>query len=184
MKMKKHLFHMGLLPVIPLIMAACGQKKTGDITTESITENSSNIVLKDYGNTPTVLDIDAYTVGNDNFRTTLWTGTNLQVTLMTIPVGGDIGLELHSNIDQFLRIEQGEGRVLMGDTQDNLDFVQDIKADYAVFVPAGKWHNLVNTGSEPIKLYSIYAPVEHPYGTVHKTQTEAMEAEHEHDAAM
>ena len=68
----------------------------------------------------------------------------------------------------------------MGDTQDSLDFVQEVKADYAVFVPAGKWHNLVNTGSEPIQLYSIYAPVEHPHGTVHKTQAEAIEAEHHH----
>ena len=96
---------------------------------------------------------------------------------------GDIGLELHPDIDQFLRIEQGEGRVLMGDAEDKLDFVQEVKADYSVFVPAGKWHNLVNTGNEPIKLYSIYAPVEHPHGTVHKTQAKAMEAEHAHEAA-
>jgi mannose-6-phosphate isomerase-like protein (cupin superfamily) len=99
---------------------------------------------------------------------------------MTIPVGGNIGLELHADIDQFLRIESGEGRVFMGDTKDNLDFTQTVTADYSVFVPAGKWHNLVNTGNTPLKLYSIYAPVEHPHGTIHKTQAEAMEAEHAH----
>lgn len=180
MKTNKHLLHIGTWAVTLIALVSCGQKNNGDSTTESNPKSETEIVLKDYGNTPTVLDIEAYTVGNDNFRTALWTGTNLQVTLMTIPVGGEIGLELHPDIDQFLRIEKGEGRVLMGDTQDSLDFVQEVKADYAVFVPAGKWHNLVNTGSEPIQLYSIYAPVEHPHGTVHKTQAEAIEAEHHH----
>lgn len=182
MKMNKHLFCIGILAATVMVSVSCGQKNTGagDATTESQAKNAPKIVLKDYGNAPTVLDIEAYTVGNENFRTTLWTGSNLQVTLMTIPVGGDIGLELHSNIDQFLRIEQGQGKVMMGDSKDKLDFVQEVKADYAVFVPAGKWHNLVNTGTEPIKLYSIYAPAEHPHGTIHKTQAEAMEDEHHH----
>lgn len=106
----------------------------------------------------------------------LWTGNNLQVTLMTIPVGGDVGLEQHMGIDQFLRIEEGMAQVLMGDSQDKLDFVRDVEDDYAIFVPAGKWHNIVNKGDKPLKLYSIYAPAEHPHGTVHKTQQEAMEA--------
>ncbi len=184
METNKNLFHMGLLSVTLLVTISCGQTNSGDTSVGSISENASEIVLKDYGNAPTVLDIEAYTMGNENFRTTLWTGKNLQVTLMTIPVGGDIGLELHPNIDQFLRIEQGEGQVLMGDTQNKLDFVQNVKADYSVFVPAGKWHNLVNTGKEPIKLYSIYAPVEHPHSTVHKTQSEALEAEHAHNTEM
>lgn len=182
MKMNKHLFCIEILAATVMVSVSCGQKNTGagDATTESQAKNAPKIVLKDYGNAPTVLDIEAYTVGNENFRTTLWTGSNLQVTLMTIPVGGDIGLELHSNIDQFLRIEQGQGKVMMGDSKDKLDFVQEVKADHAVFVPAGKWHNLVNTGTEPIKLYSIYAPAEHPHGTIHKTQAEAMEDEHHH----
>ena len=180
--MNRHFFRAGTLVTVLVVAVACGQKNTGagDVVTGKKTESTSEIVLKDYGNAPTVLDIEAYTVGNENFRTTLWTGANLQVTLMTIPVGGDIGLELHSEIDQFLRIEQGQGRVMMGNTKDKLDFVQEVKADYAVFVPAGKWHNIVNTGNEPIKLYSIYAPAEHPHGTVHKTQAEAMEDEHAH----
>ena len=61
-----------------------------------------------------------------------------------------------------------------------LDFARDVEDDYAIFVPAGKWHNIVNKGDKPLKLYSIYAPAEHPHGTVHKTQQEAMEAEHAH----
>ena len=129
---------------------------------------------------PTVLNIESYTLGNEDFRTVLWTGNNLQVTLMTIPVGGDVGLEQHMGIDQFLRIEEGMAQVLMGDSQDKLDFVRDVEDDYAIFVPAGKWHNIVNKGDKPLKLYSIYAPAEHPHGTVHKTQQEAMEAEHAH----
>ena len=138
------------------------------------------VELKDYGAGPTVLNIESYTLGNENFRTVLWTGGNLQVTLMTIPVGGDVGLEQHMGIDQFLRIEEGTAQVMMGDSQDNLDFVRDASDDYAIFVPAGKWHNIVNKGDKPLKLYSIYAPAEHPHGTVHKTQQEAMEAEHHH----
>ena len=113
-------------------------------------------------------------------ETTGTLGNNLQVTLMTIPVGGDVGLEQHMGIDQFLRIEEGMAQVLMGDSQDKLDFVRDVEDDYAIFVPAGKWHNIVNKGDKPLKLYSIYAPAEHPHGTVHKTQQEAMEAEHAH----
>ena len=149
-------------------------------TVSTAVETKSMIELKDYGAEPAVLDIEAYTLGNENFRTVLWTGTNLQVTLMTIPVGGEVGLELHPDIDQFLRIEEGEAKVMMGDSKEDLNYVRTAKADHAVFVPAGKWHNLVNIGDKPLKLYSIYAPVEHPYGTVHKTYDDAMAAEHLH----
>lgn len=138
------------------------------------------VSLKDYGAEPTVLNIETYTFSNENFRTALWTGSNLQVTLMAIPVGGDVGLEQHHDIDQFLRVEEGTAQVMMGDSKDNLDFVRNVSDDYAIFVPAGKWHNIVNKGDKPLKLYSIYAPAEHPHGTVHKTQQEAMEAEHAH----
>ena len=94
--------------------------------------------------------------------------------------GGDVGLEQHHDIDQFLRVEEGTARVMMGDSEDNLDFVREVSDDYAILVPAGKWHNIVNTGDKPLKIYSIYAPAEHPHGTVHKTRQEAMEAEHHH----
>ena len=139
-----------------------------------------DVVLKDYGAQPTVLDIDDYTVTNENFRTALWTGTYLQVTLMSIAVGGEVGLEIHIDTDQFLRIEEGEAKVVMGDSQESLTFVKDAEADFAIIVPAGKWHNIINTGKKPLKLYSIYAPVHHPHSTVHKTFKEAEEAEHDH----
>lgn len=138
------------------------------------------VEFKDYGAAPTVLNIETYTLRNDNFRTAIWTGGNLQVTVMSIPAGCDVGLEQHHDIDQFLRIEQGTARVMMGDEKNNLDFVETAADDDAVFVPAGKWHNIVNTGDGPLKLYSIYAPAEHAHGTVHRTQQEAMEAEHHH----
>jgi len=138
---------------------------------------SSKVMLKDYGAEPAVLDIEAYTLSNSNFRTALWTGTYLQVTLMTIPVGGDIGLEQHPDTDQFLRIEDGQAKVMMGDSENSLTFVEMAEKDFAIFIPAGKWHNIINTGSKPLRLYSIYSPVEHPHGTVHKTQKEAEDAE-------
>ncbi|MCL2097626.1 MAG: cupin domain-containing protein [Bacteroidales bacterium] len=149
----------------------------GNAQSERITEE---VVFQDYGSEPTVLDIEAYTMSNDNFRTALWTGTLLQVTLMSIPVGGEIGLEQHPDTDQFLRIEDGEAQVVMGDYETSLTFTATAGKDFAIFVPAGKWHNLINTGDKPLKLYSIYSPVEHPHGTVHKTFEEAEEAEHAH----
>ncbi len=135
---------------------------------------------KDYGANPYVVDIEKDTLENTNFRTTRWTGKNIQMTLMSIPVGGDVGLEVHETHDQFLRLEQGKGRVEMGETKDNLDFQQDVGADFAVFVPAGVWHNITNTGDEPMKLYAIYGPPDHRHGTVHPTQTDAENDPHEH----
>ncbi len=137
------------------------------------------ITLKDYGSEPFVVNIEKATKQNNNFRIALWTGDHLQVTLMSINPGEDIGLEVHPDVDQFLRIEEGKGTVKMGDSKDNLDFQKEVYDDFAVMVPAGKWHNIVNTGDKPLKLYSIYAPPEHPRGTVHKTKADA-EEEHEH----
>lgn len=136
--------------------------------------------IKDFGPRPFVVNINEVTKQNSNFRTTLWTGCNLQVTLMSIKVGEDIGLEIHPDLDQFLRIEQGQGVVMMGDRQDRLDFQEKVCDDFAIVIPAGKWHNLVNTGCVPLKLYSIYAPPQHPRGTVHETKADAQEAEKKH----
>lgn len=129
--------------------------------------------VMDYGRKPFVVDIESATLRNNTYRTALWTGEYLQLTLMSIEPGDDIGLEIHDDHDQFIRIEQGEGLVQMGDSQDSLDFRKKVYDDYAVFIPAGKWHNLINTGDEPLKLYSIYAPPEHTAGTVHETKEDA-----------
>lgn len=134
----------------------------------------------DYGTQPYVVDIEELTKSNDKFRVAKWTGANLQMTVMAIQPGGEVGLEVHNDHDQFLRIEQGNAKVVMGPSEDNLDFEKEAEDDFAIFVPAGTWHNIVNTGDEVLKLYSIYAPGEHPKGTIHETYEEAMEAEAEH----
>jgi mannose-6-phosphate isomerase-like protein (cupin superfamily) len=127
---------------------------------------SKLITLQDYGPQPYVVNIDEATKQNNNFRTALWTGTHLQVTLMSIKVGEDIGLEMHPDIDQFIRIEDGQGMVRMGKSKDNLNFQAKIRDDFAIMIPAGTWHNIVNTGNKPLKVYSIYAPPQHPQGVV------------------
>ncbi|WP_343206437.1 cupin domain-containing protein [Bacillus sp. B15-48] len=136
--------------------------------------------ITDYGTKPFVVNIEQVTKQNNTFRTALWTGTHLQVTLMSINVGEDIGLEVHPTLDQFLRLEQGQGIVQMGADKDRLDFQRRVADDFVILIPAGTWHNLTNTGNIPLKLYSIYAPPEHPFGTVHETKAIAMAAEEEH----
>ncbi|MBK8459855.1 MAG: cupin domain-containing protein [Micropruina sp.] len=133
--------------------------------------------LTDHGPNPYVLDIEEATLGNDNFRSTLWTGSLLQLTVMSIPVGGDVGLEQHPENDQFLRLEQGRALVEMGSAKDQLTFREEVSADWAILVPAGTWHNVTNIGESPMKLYALYGPAHHPHGTVHATQEEAEEAE-------
>lgn len=114
--------------------------------------------IRDYGPEPFVMNINEVTKQNNNFRTALWTGNHLQVTLMSINVGESIGLEMHPDVDQFIRIEQGYGLVQMGNNKNNLNFERKVYDDFAIIIPAGKWHNLTNIGNVPIKLYSIYAP--------------------------
>ena len=123
-------------------------------------------------------DIERETIDNETFRTVLWTGDHSQLTVMSIPAGEDIGKEVHPDHDQFLRIEQGSARVEMGPSENEVDFTQDVGADWAIVVPAGVWHNVVNTGEGELKVYSIYSPAQHPPGTVHATKADAEAAEH------
>lgn len=134
----------------------------------------------DHGKDPYVVDIEKLTLENDLFRVAKWTGDKLQMTVMAIPVGGEVGLERHDDIEQFLRIEQGKAKVMMGHAKDKLDQTWEATDDFIILVPAGMWHNIVNVGEEPLKVYSLYATPEHPHGTVHRTYQEAMEAEHAH----
>ncbi len=140
--------------------------------------NQNTERLQDFGPQPFVVNIDKATVQNNTYRTALWTGNHLQLTLMSIDVREDIGLEIHPYLDQFIRIEQGQGFVMMGPGENNLNFRRNVYADDAILIPAGTWHNLINTGNKPLKLYSIYAPPQHPFGTVHETRADAMAAEH------
>ena len=123
-------------------------------------------------------DVEQATLDNDTFRTVLFTGEHTQLTVMRLGPGEDIGREAHSNLDQFLRIEQGSARVELGRSEDVIDETHDVEDDWAIIVPAGVWHNVVNTGSGEVKLYSLYSPPEHPDGTVHRTKADAERAEH------
>ncbi|TCP62149.1 cupin domain-containing protein [Baia soyae] len=156
---------------------ACNSKVNLAHLFRTLSFTQDKIDLQDYGKDSFVVDINKAAKQNNTFRTALWTGDHLQVTLMRINVGDDIGLEVHPAVDQFLRIEEGQGLVLMGDSRNQLNFKAKVYDDYAIMIPAGKWHNLINTGDKPLKLYSIYAPPEHPFGTVHETKNDAMEAE-------
>ena len=118
-------------------------------------------------------DIEKLTEDNDDFRRVLYTGHNLQLVLMALNPGEEIGAEVHEDRDQFFRIEAGEGEIWIDGVANK------VKADDAVIVPQGARHNVVATGDEPLKLYTIYGPPEHIDGTVHKTKAEADSA-HEH----
>jgi mannose-6-phosphate isomerase-like protein (cupin superfamily) len=119
-------------------------------------------------------NIDRQTVDNEDFRRVLYTGKNLQLVLMTLQPGDEIGEEVHEDRDQFFRIEEGSGVV-------DIDGVENrLEDDFAVVVPAGARHNVRNTGSEPLRLYTIYGPPEHLDGTVHATKAEA-DRRHPHE---
>lgn len=117
-------------------------------------------------------DIEALTLENTTFRTVVYTGTHAQLTLMSVPPGEDIGWECHPDVDQFLRVEQGTARLDLGMTGDAVDERHEVGADWAMIIPAGAWHNVVNTGTEPLRLYSLYSPPEHAPGTVHATRAD------------
>ncbi len=119
-------------------------------------------------------NIEKATVANEDFRRVLYTGRNLQLVLMTLPPGCDIGEEVHVDRDQFFRIEEGEG-VIRIDGVDNR-----VADDFAVIVPAGARHNVINTGTAPLRLYTIYGPPEHKDKVVHRDKAQA-ERDHDND---
>jgi mannose-6-phosphate isomerase-like protein (cupin superfamily) len=125
-------------------------------------------------------NIDEATTQNDNFRTVLFTARHLQLVVMSLQQGEEIGMEKHDHLEQFIRIESGRARVTMGPAPDEVEESHELEDDWAVVIPGGTWHNVVNIGDGPLKLYTLYAPPEHPDGTVHTTKAEADAAEAEH----
>jgi len=115
-----------------------------------------------------VLNIEKETIENENYRKVLYTTKNSQLVLMTIQPSDEIGEEVHT-LDQFIRIESGEAKVIINGTE------YDIEADWAVVIPAGSSHNVINVGDTPLKLYSIYTPPEHKDGTIHPTKADEVE---------
>lgn len=134
---------------------------------------------KEEGGDPWVLNIDESTVKNDHYRIEQWTGKYMQMVLMSLKPDEEIDLEIHEKHDQFIRIEQGEARILMGKTKEDLSFDEIVQDDWAIFIPAGYYHNVKNVGGEDLKLYTIYSPKEHPEGTLHSTYKEAQAAHHD-----
>ncbi len=132
---------------------------------------------QDKGGQPYVTNLLQAVIRNDNFRTALWTGKHMQLTAMMIPEDSEIGLEQHKDLDQFLYIESGYGYVTMGDSKEHLEIQHMVSPGYCIFVPAGTWHNLINTSRFSLRLFSIYAPPQHSFGTVHPTKKDADEAE-------
>lgn len=129
--------------------------------------------ITDNGPQPNAFDIETATTQNSNYRTVAWTGQYLQVTLMSIPVGESIGLEVHPETDQFLRLDAGTGLCVMGPAEDDLSFEQEVSDGWSIQVPAGVWHDVRNTGDEPLRLYAVYAPVHHAQGIVQATAADA-----------
>ena len=122
-----------------------------------------------------VEDIEKLTLENENFRKVLNTSANSQLVVMTLQPGEDIGTEVHEEHDQFIRIEEGQGKAVL----DGEEYA--LEDDFAVVIPAGTEHNVVNTSeTEKLKLYTIYSPAEHPDGTIHKDKAEADKYEKEH----
>ena len=119
-----------------------------------------------------VVDIEKATKENNNFRKVLYTAKNSQLVVMSLKCGEEIGMEVHE-LDQFIRIEEGKGKAVL----DGVEHM--IEDDYAVVIPAGTDHNIINTGNEEMKLYTVYSPPEHRDGVVRATKAEA-EAEEEH----
>jgi mannose-6-phosphate isomerase-like protein (cupin superfamily) len=129
--------------------------------------------IEDIGPQPQSFDIERATKENTNYRSVAWSGRYLQVTLMSIPVGGDIGLEAHPETDQFLRLDAGSGRVQMGPAKDKLTFEKNVSNGWCVLVPAGTWHNITNIGATPMQVYAIYSPAHHTPGKVQATAAAA-----------
>ena len=116
-----------------------------------------------------IVHIEKETLGNNNFRKVLYTAKHTQLVLMSIPVGEDIGEETHDGVDQFIRLEAGQGKAILDGVEHSLN------AEDAVVIPAGTRHNIINVGTEPLKLYTLYSPPEHKDGVVEKNKADAFE---------
>ena len=120
-----------------------------------------------------IIDVKKITCLNNFFRKEIWTGEYSQITVMSIPSGGEIGLEIHDNLDQILVIEYGIGSVYMGKSKNSVSFKGCANNQCAIIIPANTYHNVINEQACPLKLFSIYSPPKHPIGTVHKTKFES-----------
>jgi mannose-6-phosphate isomerase-like protein (cupin superfamily) len=121
-------------------------------------------------------DIEQMTIDNSDFRRVLYTGMHLQLTVMSLRAGENIGWEMHDHLDQFLRIERGTGTLKLGRSAADVTEEHSVSDDWAMIIPAGTWHDVVNGGDTELHLYSIYSPPDHPAGTIHRTKADAVAA--------
>ena len=128
---------------------------------------------KERGAEPMVTNIMRAAQQNQNFRAEVWTGCHLQMTLMCIPVCGEIGAEMHPDTDQVIRVEDGQAFVQLGECREAMDTQCRLCVGDALLIPGGTWHNVSNGGRCPLKLSSFYAPPKHPRGTIHRTRADA-----------
>jgi mannose-6-phosphate isomerase-like protein (cupin superfamily) len=145
----------------------------GDVSTEQVD------LTVDRGGEPWAFDIEEATLSNKDYRVANWTGKYMQLVFMTLKPGEIIDLEKHDGHDQFIRIEEGEARVLMGLTSENFTFDQVVSHDWAIMIPAGYWHQINNVGDSDLKLYTLYGPPEHTTGTRNATYQDAKDS-HDH----
>lgn len=122
-----------------------------------------------------VANVEHMAAGNPHFRVAVWTGKYLQMTLMYIPPCGNIGVEMHPETDQMIRIEQGKAVVQMGSCKGKWEFQHQLVKGDVVFIPAGTWHNILNAAKVPLRVSSTYAPPNHPSGTLQHTKADAEE---------
>lgn len=168
--MKKRTVVAGALLMLLVIGAGCAsvQRAREAKETSPVGPNKKGVVMKGY-----VQDIESLAIKNDEFRRVLYTAKHCQLVVMALKPKEEIGAEVHKNLDQFFRVEEGSGEAV-------LDGVHTaIRAGFAVVVPAGMKHNIINTGTVPLKLYTLYAPPNHRDGVVHHTRADA-EADNEH----
>ena len=157
-----------LVAVVSTVLILMGGGMVGAQETSPVVQNKKGVVMKGY-----VQDIESLAIKNDDFRQVLYTAKHCQLVLMALKPKEEIGAEVHKSVDQFFRVEEGSGEVV-------LDGVRTpIRAGFAVLVPAGMNHNIINTGSVPLKLYTLYSPPNHRDGVVHHTRADA-EADNEH----
>lgn len=160
------------------ILFGCKEKATGNVPDKAVNQKeltAESGQKTEHSAEPWVMNIEEATLNNPHYRIEQWTGKYLQMVLMSIEPGSEIDIELHEGHDQFIRIEQGRARVLMGKNENDLSFDETVLDDWAVFIPAGYYHNIKNTGDTDLKIYTIYSPTEHAKGTLHETYEEGRE---------
>lgn len=147
----------------------CAQGRTrNEGGVNNMCNSCDNRCKNEHGDEVYSLNVGRTACKNQNFRESYWTGRFLQMTLMSIPCGDDIGVEMHCDTDQYIRVEQGMAIALIGHSADNCCHKHKLNVGDAIFIPAGTWHNIVNASRHPLKISSIYAPPHHPKCTVER----------------